>query len=174
MLTAEHIVSDKLGGDSYTLTCTKSNNNGGSQLDSQLIQAMRALDGRDGLEYLPGIFRNDAGHVAVEVKLSPRGSDDPIELKVVGKASNPSVVTDIPRFFRDGADASITLRYGVVPRRYWRAVMRAGYLAIFQRFGYEYVFSAGAEQVRGMLDGGEPDGRTIVQRCPAVNCLFLY
>jgi hypothetical protein len=85
----------------------------------------------------------------------------------VGQASNPSVVTDIPRFLRDGADASITLKYGMIPRRYWRAVLRAGYLAIFQRFGYEYVFSAGAEQVRKVLDGGEPDGRTIVQALPS-------
>ena len=167
VLTAEHIISGLLGGDSYTLTCTKSNNGDGSELDSQLVAAMKALDGREGLDFVPGSFQNEAGRVAVEVKLSPPGAKSPIELRVVGRASNPLVVRNLSNFIRDGGTANVTLRYRVIPRRYWRAVIRSGYLAIFQRFGYEYVFSRGAEQVRKVLDGAEPDARTIVQAWPS-------
>ncbi len=59
----------------------------------------------------------------------------------------------------DGAELGFTLRFGFIPERYWRAVFRVGYLALFQRFGYSFILSEGGEQARRVLSGGAlPEG----------------
>lgn len=56
----------------------------------------------------------------------------------------------------DGAELTFTLNLAFAPEKYKRAVIRAGYLAVFSRFGFEYVFSEGAAQVRAILAGEQP------------------
>jgi hypothetical protein len=48
------------------------------------------------------------------------------------------------------------MSFDFIPERYWRAVLRSAYLAVFHAEGYLYTFSAGAALVRGVVNGKAP------------------
>jgi hypothetical protein len=162
LISIEHPLSRKLGGTVETLTCTKCNNTDGSRYDSQLVNAMRALDGLEQKAPLSGRFHNPAGHVAIDFTFA----HDMNTIQVIGgKASHPGGIEAIPSMLYDGAELTFTLNLAFAPEKYKRAVIRAGYLAVFSRFGYEYVFSEGAAQVRAILAGEQPPA-VIVRAVP--------
>jgi len=60
----------------------------------------------------------------------------------------------------------MNFRFAAEP--YWLAVLRIGYLAAFFQFGYQYVFSAGTDQVREILDGAAVPENLIMEARPDV------
>jgi hypothetical protein len=166
LVSVEHTVPGKLGGDADTLTCTGCNNKQGSALDSHLVKAMAALDGLEGKAHIAGTFHNNAGNVSANFTLRLLEETAPSEIGIVGKASNPAGVQAIPEMLYDGAELSFTVNLQFVPVQYWSAVMRVGYLALFQRLGYRYAFSEGAAQVRRVLDGEAPPQGIVLQAFP--------
>jgi hypothetical protein len=166
LVSVEHIVPGKLGGDAVTLTCTGCNNKQGSALDSHLVKAMAALDGLEGKAQIAGTLHNNAGHVSANftLRLSERDSTQRNrncrQSKQSGRSSGDS--GDAVRWCR----TVFTVNLQFVTVQYWSAVMRVGYLALFQRLGYRYAFSEGAAQVRRVLDGEQPPQGIVLQAFP--------
>jgi 5-methylcytosine-specific restriction endonuclease McrA len=64
-LSVEHVIPSALGGNVVTLTCTLCNNTHGSELDRNLVSAMKAVDWLEGHNVaLPSVLHNEHGHVA--------------------------------------------------------------------------------------------------------------
>ena len=86
--------------------------------------------------------------------------------KLLERLANPAGVDAIPSLLFDGAKLNFTFKLGFVPEKYWRAILRVAYLAAFWRFGYAYVLSEGAAQVRRVLDGESPPSEVILEAYP--------
>lgn len=152
--TAEHIVQESLGGtlEFPTLTCAKCNNGDGRRLQGHLKKAMRALDFVDGKGCMPTVIHNDVGHVVANVDWNMAA---PVQIKIVGeKASNVDAVEALPKLFRENAKIGMTFKFGFIQEPYLRAVLRVAYLGAVKQFGYSYVLSEGAAQVRAVLNDG--------------------
>jgi len=113
---------------------------------------------------MPAVLHNEGGHVAVNFDWR---DDAPIEIKVVGKASNPAGVSAIRGLISGRAKLKFTLDFGFIPESYWRAILRVAYLSAFGYYGYTYVLSEGAAQVRRVLDGESPPNAVILEAYPA-------
>jgi uncharacterized protein YbaR (Trm112 family) len=164
-LSQEHFVSSKLGGTGSTLTCRLCNNTGGTEFERHLVSAMKALDGFAGEDMLAARWRNDKGLVSANVR-GPRGplgsKEGPTTISIVGQASNPAAIAAARSQFFGGATVTLNFNFDFIPERYWKAALRAAYLTAFEVYGYKYVFSAGAIQVRDVLDGRAPVPRKLV------------
>ncbi|MGA3040637.1 MAG: HNH endonuclease [Bryobacteraceae bacterium] len=163
--SAEHIRPSSLGGtlEFPVVTCTDCNNAHGRQLEAHLTKAMHAFDFLDGKGVMPVKIENEFGHVSANLDWNAT----PITFKVVGeKASDTRAVEALPGVFRQDAKIRFTVKFGFAPEPYWRAVLRIGYLAAFFQFGYRYVFSAGAAQVREILDGAAVPENLIMKARP--------
>jgi hypothetical protein len=164
LLSVEHPIPSTLGGTLEVITCRECNNTHGSTLEKHLVKAMHALDSLDGKRSMPAVLHNDSGHVAVNFGWH---DDAPVKIKVVGKASNPAGVSAIRGLISDGAKLKFALNFGFIPESYWRAILCVGYLAAFGYYGYTYVLSEGAAQVRRVLDGESPPNAVILEAYPA-------
>lgn len=165
--SAEHIRPSSLGGtlEFPVITCTECNNAHGRQLEAHLTKAMYAFDFLDGKGVMPVKIENEFGHVSANLDWNAT----PITFNVVGeKASDTRAVEALPGVFRQDAKIRFTMNFGFAPEPYWRAVLRIGYLAAFFQFGYRYVFSAGAAQVREILDGAAVPENLIMEARPDV------
>jgi hypothetical protein len=164
LLSVEHPIPSALGGRLEVITCRECNNSQGSAVEKHLVKAMHALDSLEGKRQLPAVIRNDSGHVAVNFEWH---DDAPIGIGIVGKASNPEGVRAIRDLISSGGKLNFTSRFGFAEEPYWRAIFRAAYLATFGYFGYTYVLSEGAAQVRRILDGESPPNAVILEAYPA-------
>ena len=156
-LSREHVVPSKLGGRSETLTCRrKCNNTHGSCLDSHLINAMRAMDAVEGAAPIPTVLGSDKGKIVAELFLPSGPEPEPFRIQIVGKASNMEASDDLRNNLRDGFTLNMHMSFDFIPERYFRAAFRAAFLSVFKAEGYQYALSAGAGQVRRMLDAEVP------------------
>lgn len=177
-LTREHVVPSKLGGRSETLTCRKCNNTHGSNLDSHLINMMRSLDAIEGAGPITTSVTDDKGKIAAELLLGAGTPDEPISIKIVGKASNMDAVQNLRNSMRGEPTIELRMNFPVIPERYVRAAFRAAFLSVFKVEGYEYALSPGAEQVRTMLRTDAPLLKNVVmeafpERDPATDLLVM-
>ena len=157
----------KLEGRVTTLTCRCCNNKQGARLDRNLVSAMKAMDGLQGLDTIKTVWENDCGHVALDFLLRKGSKVEPVTMKIVGKASNPRAVNSLPSQMFDGAKINLRFNLDFVADKYWRAAMRAAYLAVFDVKGYEWVFSKGAEQARAIVNGhGDARKKLVMEAFP--------
>ena len=161
-LRAEHIVSQKLGGRSQTLTCFDCNSRHGTTLDSQLIKAMKAMDSVEGTEPISTIISNAKGRIAADLLLPVVSETAPITMHVIGKTSSPAATEDLRSNLAPDYELKLHMSFGFIPERYWRAVLRSAYLAVFHAEGYLYAFSSGAACVRGVVNGTAPVRANII------------
>ena len=61
----------------------------------------------------------------------------------------------------------MTFKFDFIHEPYLRAVLRVAYLAAFKQFGYNYLLSEGATQVRRVLNDGELPGAFVMQAFPS-------
>ena len=127
---------------------------------------MKAVDGLEGRGVgLKAVWHNDRGHVAVNVDWQV-GTGATTGIKIVKKASDPGGVEAIAGQLHDKAKFTLTINFEFNPEKYWHGVLRSGYLAAFERFGYAYVVSDNARLVRRVLDGTDPTPEVILQAYP--------
>jgi len=166
-LSVEHVVPSKVQGQTKTLTCRRCNNSQGTRLDRHLASAMKAMDGLEGTEPIATVWRRPEGRVVANTRLLAGTKDAPITSRIVGLASNSAAIDGIRTQLRHGSTINLTLDFGFIPEQYWKAAVRAAYLAVFCAQGYEYVFSEGARQARGVIDGTtRVNPRTIMEAFP--------
>jgi len=163
--SAEHIRPSSLGGtlEFPVVTCTKCNNNHGRKMEAHLKNAMQAFDFLDGKGVMPVKIQNEYGHVSVNLDWKA----EPITFRVLGKkASDTRALEELPKLFRENPKITFTMNFGFTWEAYSRAVLRIGYLGAFWRFGYSYVLSVGASQIRQVLEGAAVPENLIMQAAP--------
>jgi hypothetical protein len=126
-LTREHVVPSKLGGRSETLTCKKCNTHG-SSLDSHLINLMKSLDAIEGAGPIATSLTDDTGMIKAELQLGLGTRDEPITIKVVGRASNMSAVENLRNRMSGQPTLELKMTFPVIPERSVRAAFRAAFL----------------------------------------------
>lgn len=156
-LSREHVIPSSLGGKMETLTCKRRcNNTHGSRLDSHLINAMRAMDAVDGLEPIAMTLGSDKGKIVGELLLGDGTKEKPNTIRIVGKASKRDATEQWRGQLGDGFSFDLRMTFPCIPERFFRAVFRAGFLAVFKAEGYGYALSDGASQVRSMIESRAP------------------
>lgn len=163
--SAEHIRPSSLGGtlEYPVVTCKECNNNHGREMEVHLRNAMHAFDFLDGKGAMPVMIDNEYGHVSANLCWDAT----PITFRVLGeKASDTRAVEELPKLLRENAKISFKMNFRFTWEAYSRAVVRIGYLAAFRQFGYSYAFSAGAAQVREILDGAVVPENLIMEARP--------
>jgi HNH endonuclease len=165
--TADHVIPESVGGTLCILTCKHCNNTHGSALDSRLKKAMDALDFLSGNGSLPILIKDTIGHISANLDWNDAS---PVRINVVGeKASHPAAIENLRRRLSVDRKLDFTVRFGSVPEVFWRAILRVGYMAAFQQFGYAYALSRGGAQVREALSGGVLLNNIVLSAYPSDN-----
>lgn len=135
-LSLEHIVPSSVGGTRCTLTCTRCNNEHGSALDSHLSQFQTTRDGFKGHGTLPAKLKV----LGEEVVANVEWGDGFKNINIVGRASNPAKVTAMHDDTKAGKvdELHLMVSFGYNKNRFQTSLLRCAYLALFNRFGYEY------------------------------------
>lgn len=158
-LTEEHVISRKLGGRLVTLTCKGCNSADGAELDSNLVNEFRALDGLSGLGDRPfkGQVKTRGAKQDVDIYFSAGESP---KIRSIGdqKRSNPAAVQAIMRALgEEPMEVSFNVNFGFSRQRANVAKLRAAYLLMFRYFGYEYILHENVEAVRQQLLSPDQD-----------------
>lgn len=140
-LTREHAIPSHLGGTYTVLTCKPCNNAHGSYLDSQLAKLLDASDAETGLAPFQAIANLSGNRLRLEMTIGTSASD-PVRLKVIGKATNPSHVQAAKIALKEGPTSiPMIISFGYNPQRAQRALLRIVYLLTFGRAGYRFAYS---------------------------------
>ena len=146
-LTLEHIVSELLGEEIFTLSCKSCNNTHGSKVDSHLIQMLRCKDAIVGIGTQPfrGFIEVAGNQIPVHFSIAD------LTFKVIG--AHPHVLSEVHQAMGgDHVDAmEFMFRLGYIRGRAYLALLRIAYLAMFKAFGYEYILSPAAGVIRNII-----------------------
>lgn len=135
-LSLEYIVPVSVGGRHFILTCTQCNNSHGSILDSHLVQFQAIHDAFKGHGTIPAKLPAHGKEIAANIEWG----DGYKNIKIVGRASDPTSVSAMQKGLKAGNIDKLTLRLklGYIKDRFQKALLRSAYLAVFKCFGYEY------------------------------------
>lgn len=114
------------------------------------------MDAVDGLEPIAITLGSDKGKIVAELLLGDGTKEKPNTISIIGKASNMDAAEHWRGQLGDGFSFNLHMTFRYVPERFFRAVFRAGFLAVFKTEGYCYALSDGASQVRSMLESRVP------------------
>lgn len=163
-ISLEHPIPSALGGTHLTLTCRTCNNEHGYAFDKNLVSAMKALDALQGCGQIPVVLHSDRGHVAANITWGIATGDTNL-IQIVGPASHPAGVAGIRDQIRAGT-LRFKMNFDFIPEAYWRAALRAAYLAAFERLGYEYVLSKAGEMARQIITGTDEVPEILLEAYP--------
>ncbi len=152
-LTEEHCVPQSVGGRITILTCKKCNNTDGSVVESHVKSFLSMLDWFEGLSEGRADLHLPEGHVGANLLWTAGTPDEPRTIKVVKKASRQAGVEELQRLISSKGKFNLTINFGVNAQKCRRGLVRAAYLCLVARDGYEYVFSGSAEGVRKLING---------------------
>jgi hypothetical protein len=145
-LTLDHTVPRKVGGTLETLTCVNCNNNQGSDLDSNLVQYQKVTDALQG----HGTLRTRLDINGHELIANLEWGEKSKNFYVVEKATNPAACAGSRQEIVSGKVSAFnfTTFLGYSRDNFNRAVVRAAYLVLFQRFGYGYARHDTVQMIR--------------------------
>lgn len=162
-LSLEHVVPGSVGGTRRVLSCESCNNRDGSSLDSQLRNLIRSADAWTGKGTLRGRVSLGDHSAAVNCQIDPQSE---LKVEIVGKASDPTAVAGIREKMKAGEARKISLSTtSFDPLELNAAIMRAGYLAAYDFFGYRYIAREDVQLIRRKIADRTldvPDFRTLV------------
>lgn len=156
-LTIEHVPPKSVGSKSTILTCKTCNNEHGSKLDSQLhrkLQWGKFLSRSPGKTMQAEFKVNDEiltrGHVGISESRD-------FEIFFDGRRTNLKHEEKLIKFVTsDTSKSSIEIKLTTHNRVLSNlSVLRSAYLLAFQKLGYAYIFSKGAEKVRQLIQSCE-------------------
>jgi hypothetical protein len=158
-LTLEHVIPKSLGGRRETLTCRTCNESNGQELDNHLVGYQRYNEAWAGHGELKMDLEVNGHCVAARMARNP--SKATTDFRVIGPASDPLEIDATQRDFADGTrEFTATFSMGYNERRRQLAILKAGYLALFHRFGYRLIARPGLQHIRKIISGRqetEPD-----------------
>jgi hypothetical protein len=152
-LTEEHIIPEALGGTISTLTCKKCNNDDGGQVDSHFIQKVRVNEALRGYHGSIGSDVYINGHRVFAQVEFPNGEGGTTKILVKREGSNIAEIEAFQQAFLQGVVEKIQLKMSL---RYNEnlaklSVVRSAYLAMFSRFGYQYILNDSVEHIRQLI-----------------------
>lgn len=156
-LTVEHIIPRALGGTHKTLTCKRCNNTQGSELDAHLVRKVQARDWiAGGGKPMQGTIT--MGDLRLSMTVAWGGTEGIKNIRIRG--GKPAILAEFPKRLRavkegDTFKLHFSLRYRESNAR--RALIRIGYLALFNLLGYSYVLSPAAAYVRDLIAGSNDE-----------------
>ena len=179
-LSKAHIMPKFVGKRDLTLACMKCNNKVGTEIESYGKERANfnwALSG-DGNETtrISTSVSNEQGDVVGPVQADMRGirsgGDRRLHVNLQPKASNPEAL----RLLNDHLSAGrgpiqFQFRETRSSKRANLTYVHAAYLHMFHQFGYEWVFTPGAELIRKQITS--PDKLIIRPLFPALSGLLI-
>jgi HNH endonuclease len=169
-LTLAHIIPEALGGTLCTLACKDCNNGAGTSLEAALKEQFVAEDAFKGEGKLRARLSGDFGDVGVEVSV-PSDGGQPWQLELVPKISNPAHLASLNNLLEGteenpqaGPFCELRFEFEHQPGVTGAALYHAAYLMMFHYFGYPFVFSPLASQMRAQLR--EPDKNILPRYFP--------
>ena len=183
-LSRAHIVPQFLGGRAWTLACRSCNNTIGSEIESCESERANfnwALCG-DGNETtrVRVIVRNEHGDVVGPVQADMRGDTSSgerrLQMYLQPKGSNPVALELLNNVLSGKTSAGSWeieghFRETRSAKRANLTYVHAAYLLMFHQFGYEWVFSPGAECIRKQIMS--PDEPILLPLAPALSGLHV-
>jgi hypothetical protein len=162
-LSLEHIIPGELSGKREVLTCTPCNNNQGSAIDSHFVQHQKIAAALKGHGTLATELKINDNKLVANLEWNPENKN----FKVVGKASNPKASELIQADFKGGnvSEVNFSIGFGYSKRGFELAVLRAGYLVLFKRYGYQLIKEHNFDQFRRCIcdsNSETPDLSSIV------------
>jgi hypothetical protein len=136
-LSIEHVVPSSIGGMATVLTCRRCNNDHGSSLDAHLAQYQTMADAFQGHGMIPTELNINGKRLVANLEWG----DTSKNFHVVGKASDLRQQDLVKADFQSGKvqEVNFTIDFGYSKNRFQTALLRAAYLILFRRLGYEYV-----------------------------------
>lgn len=153
-LTLEDAPPKSLGGKANILTCKSCNNTMGKTVDFHLAERLRELDSAN---FLPGT------ETPVQVKTGGKTLQATLTITEAGKMqlmhskknNNPVVLEEIMKDFPGSTVNMNFLRTRVINDNLELALLKAGYLLAFQKFGYSLILHDCYKIVRDQLKNPE-------------------
>jgi len=169
-LTLEDAPPKSLGGKARTLTCQTCNNTCGRQIDFHLTERLRELDSG---EFRPGTITKVLVRISGETL---RGTVEVLEdgtlvMNHSPKNNHPGELENTMIHTQGGNTINMDfLKSRVVPERMGYALLKTGYLLLFEKFGYDFILDPSYDIVRKQLLEPEkeiyPEGFWTVQPFP--------
>lgn len=153
-LTLEDCPPKSLGGKANILTCKSCNNTCGHEIDFHLVERMNE---KDKAEFIPGTsakvtIEKDGSKVqgTVEVK-----EDGTMQVTHSYKNNNPSLLDNfIKTVSPSKEDPFLNLKFyqtRVDPKKLQIALLKTGYLLVFEKFGYAFILNPIYDRIRKQL-----------------------
>jgi len=135
-LTIDHVVPESVGGTLTVLTCCRCNNDQGSDLDAHLAQFQKTADAFRGRGTLKTELDIGGNRLVANLRLGQASND----FLVVGKATDPAASDRSKKEFAGGKVSEVKFKIlcGYTENSFQTALLRAAYLILFMRCGYEY------------------------------------
>jgi hypothetical protein len=151
-LTLEDAPPKSLGGKANILTCKKCNNTCGHKIDKHLTSRMLELDYH---RFLPNTdftakFEIDGNIVQGKISIDDNGIMD---VYYINKNNNPIKLQDyIEKINNNGTLTNIKIdKKQVNPINLQVALLKSGYLLIFEKYGYSLILNTTYARVREQL-----------------------
>ena len=151
LLTLEHVPPDALGGKANILACAKCNNEAGTKIDAHLIERLRQLD---KAELKPGTA------IKIQVKIGAelfRGTiivdeNGLLQMEHSKENNHPDKLSEAMKNLKAGTklDADF-INKRVLPENLEYALLRIGYLMVFQKCGYSLILDKCFDDVRNQI-----------------------
>jgi hypothetical protein len=158
-LTFGHAPPESTGGEEIALTCYPCNEKGGRQLDQHAAIARRWQDFNEGIGARPlraKLHRRQSTAV-VDIDISYK-ADGGFSMAVIDTAVSREHQKTIQSTLEEAPRGSDHPTFGVAfhsathsPRRARLSMLRAGYVALFARLGYLYVWRRELDVVRDQI-----------------------
>jgi hypothetical protein len=173
-LTLEDAPPKSLGGKENTLTCKSCNNTAGFKIDFHLAERLRELD---DAQFLPGTqmkvkvkIENETLNATVSVK-----KDGTLEILHSLKNNNPKILEQKMKEIKGGMVIDMNfLKSRVIPENLEYALLKTGYMLVFQKFGYAFILDSCYNVVRQQLQNPEeriyPEGFWLSPPYPKSMC----
>lgn len=150
-LTLEDVPFKSLGGSPVILTCRKCNNFCGQNIDYHLVERMRQLDHS---QFMPetetnASFERNGIKIQGRIRVEKDGTIMAIHMM---KRNNPNV---FERFIKDNLPDTLLniafFRTPVKPDMIHLALLKIGYLLVFEKYGYAFICDDEKQRIRNQL-----------------------
>lgn len=149
-LTLEDVPPKSLGGKANILTCKKCNNTCGHVLDKHLTERMIELDIHGFLPDVefPAKFEIDGKIVQGLIKIDSNGKMTAFHMN---KNNNPVKLKDYIHAVKNAAFELHIPPKNVNPNNLQLALLKIGYLLVFEKYGYSIILDKSYDRIRHQL-----------------------
>jgi hypothetical protein len=150
-LTLEHIPPDALGGKANILTCSKCNSESGYKIDAHLVERLRQLDKED---LLPGTEIKVTVVMGAEVFRGTMtvGENGLLEMHHSKMNNHPEKLSEAMKNLKPGTKLYADfIKKKVIPENLEYALLKTGYLMVFEKCGYSLILDSSFDDVRSQI-----------------------